>query len=238
MPAHAIQLWRQEERDYVLPEQVTKIIDACETERPSSRKHLKQFFIAVQLPDFSEIDYPLREAYREYLESTLRLKKVTPYLTIYDRVKQASIREQMKTLTGRKECQWRLEEKVLFIPYHSDQKLAAEFDNTRRKDNLVWDFAQPAPWHLKEQIFTALNAILQEKYRTQRRSEHLMGLQNLYRLCVQNSVEDIELLDAEQEQALFHSMDEPELDQSKQQKLQTALNLCRKAVFLQNPEIN
>ena len=238
MPAHAAQYWRQEEKKYVLPDQVMEAIDSCETET-HSKKQLKQFFMTVGIQDLSEMDYPLREAYGEYLEFHLHLKNIAPHLMAYDRIKQAYIREQMKTLSGRQKCQWRLEEKVLFIPYHSDQKLAMEFDTVRHKPNMVWDFTQPAPWHLKEQIFTTLNAILQENYRVLKRSEHLTGLQNLYRFCVQNNIADIEAIDAAQEQAFIHCLDnDTASDTRSQQRLMTALNICRKTVFLQNPEIN
>lgn len=230
MPAHAAQYWRQEEKKYVLPDQVMEAIDSCETET-HSKKQLKQFFMTVGIQDLSEMDYPLREAYGEYLEFHLHLKNIAPHLMAYDRIKQAYIREQMKTLSGRQKCQWRLEEKVLFIPYHSDQKLAMEFDTVRHKPNMVWDFTQPAPWHLKEQIFTTLNAILQENYRVLKRSEHLTGLQNLYGFCVQNHIGDIELMDAAQEQAFIHCMDNPALGQNRQQKLQPALNIFAKQYF-------
>ena len=155
MPAYAAQYWRQEEKKYVLPDQIIEAIDSCETEA-HTKKHLKQFFMTVGLQDLSEMDYPLREAYREYLTFHLHLKNITPHLRAYDRIKQAYIREQMTTLSGRQKCQWRLEEKVLFIPYHSDQKLAMEFDTVRHKANMVWDFTQPAPWHLKAVSYTHL----------------------------------------------------------------------------------
>ena len=238
MPAYAAQYWRQEEKKYVLPDQIIEAIDSCETEA-HTKKLLKQFFMTVGLQDLSEMDYPLREAYREYLTFHLHLKNITPHLRAYDRIKQAYIREQMTTLSGRQKCQWRLEEKVLFIPYHSDQKLAMVFDTVRHKANMVWDFTQPAPWHLKEQIFTTLNAILQESCRALKRSEHLTGLQNLYRFCVQNDIADIETIDAAQEQAFIHYLDSDIASDTKsQQRLMTALNICRKTVFLQNPEIN
>ena len=240
MPA-VLQQWieKSEERNrriQQLRNEVTEIMELNVMD--VTYRMLVEFLADEEIEHISEMDYILRKRYEVYMSELIKEKSVSRYLRIFDKVKQEYIRKRIETPMGRLECQWTYKNTILFIPYHSDQKLAMEFDTVRYKSNMVWDFTQPAPWHLKEQIFTTLNAILQENYRVLKRSEHLTGLQNLYGFCVQNHIGDIELMDAAQEQAFIHCMDNPALGQNRQQKLQPALNICRKAVFLQNPEIN
>ena len=43
MPAYAAQYWRQEEKKYVLPDQIIEAIDSCETEK-KKKKTLETVF--------------------------------------------------------------------------------------------------------------------------------------------------------------------------------------------------
>lgn len=237
MPVYAAKYWRQKEKQYVLPKKIIEAVDACNEGTGTSKNHLKQFLTIMEIRSFEEMDYPLRKAFQEYLRKDCHLKSISSHLLVYDRVKQTYIREQMKTLAGRRQCQWRLEEKILFIPYHSDQDLAKEFDTVRNRENMVWDFAQPAEWHLKEQIFVTLNAILEQDKEMRKREHHLTGLQYLYSFCIKAGIADIETIDLSQEQAFIDYLKQI-VSESKIRQLVPILNICRKNVFLQNKEIN
>lgn len=237
MPVYATKYWRQKEKQYVLPDQIIEKIDACNEGNGTSKNHLKEFLTVMEIQSFEKMDYPLRKAFQEYLQKDCHLKNAKSPLLVYDRVKQAYIREQMKTLAGRRQCQWRLEEKILFIPYHSDQDLAKEFDTVRNRENMVWDFEQPAEWHLKEQIFVTLNAILEQDKERRKREHHLTGLQYLYSFCIKAGITDIETIDLSQEQTFIEYLKQI-VSESKIRQLVPILNICRKNVFLQNKEIN
>ena len=41
---------------------------------------------------------------------------------------------------GRLECQWTYKNTILFIPYHSDQKIVLSVERVKNRSNMVWDF--------------------------------------------------------------------------------------------------
>ena len=66
-----------------------------------------------------------------------------------------------------------------------------EFDSVRHRSNVVWDFTIPCSWTLKEQIFAALNAVIEKFKEPRAREQKLSGLQLLYDFCVEENIEDI-----------------------------------------------
>ena len=114
MPAYAIREWRQEEKPKALPEQIIETIDSCEDAAKTAKSRLKKFLAEMGIQDILEMDYPLRKAYQNYLFSACQIQSADRYLLAYDRTKQADIRRRMKTLAGKNQCRWRLEETILF----------------------------------------------------------------------------------------------------------------------------
>lgn len=238
MPVYALQEWRQESIPAELPAEVAELIDNCAEATPTSRRKLKKFLLQNGIQSAAEMDYTLRQAYQHYLTYVEQLQQTDKHIFTYDRVKQAYIRQQTQTLQGRHECAWRLEEKVLFIPYHPDAEIAMEFDSVRNRSNMAWDFTRPCSWRVKEQIFTALNAAI-ERFKELRVREHkLSGLQLLYDFCVEENIEDIEAMDIRQEQRFEQYLTEHTNTESRKMQLLPSLNFCRKTVFLQSREIN
>ena len=138
MPAYALRQWQTEEKQFTLPKDISEIIDDCQDVCDSAKNKLKQFLLEEKIQSLFEMDYPLRKAYEEYLQIDAGIRRTNGYILAFDRAKQAHIRQQMKTITGRYEYRWRLEDKVLFIPYHPDQSIEMEFDSVRHKPNMVY----------------------------------------------------------------------------------------------------
>lgn len=238
MPVYAIRAWRQKENLINLPEQVNEIIDSCEDVTKTAKNRLKAFLLERGIRDISEMDYPLRQVYQNYLKSIMHLKSTDRYLLAYDRTKQVDIHRRLKTLAGRNQCKWCLEEKILFIPYHPDQTLAMEFDSVRNRPNMVWDFTKPCKWHVKEQIFTTLNAILADFKELRKRGQRLSGLQYLYDFCIDRQINDIEDMDMDQQQAFNNYLVHHTSSESRKRQMLQILNYCRKTIFLKNEKIN
>lgn len=239
MPAYAIQrVEPQENRFLALPSRIGEELDACAEIDGVGKNKLKRFLLEKGVQSITELDYPLRQAYKEYLEYNQHIKQKEGYLLAFDRVKQYSIREQMQTLAGRMQCQWRLESGILFIPYHPDQALAMEFDSVRNKSNMVWDFSRPCPQKIKEQIFNTLNAVMETFKEPRRREQRLSGLQTLYDFCMEKEIPDIEKMDATQVQEYDAYLDRHSTSESRKQQLLPSLNFCRKTTFLQSEEIH
>lgn len=237
MPAF-VQRIEQAEEPRILSLQLCRELDACTEIDSTGRNKLKDFLRQTGIQSIHEMDYPLRREYEDYLIHTQRIQQTGRYLLAYDRVKQYAIRKQMETLTGRYQCRWEMNNTVLFIPYHPDQALAREFDSVRNRSNMVWDFSKAASQTVKRQIFTTLNAILENFREKRSREQKLSGLQALYEFCMAERIEDIELLDAKQV-CLFESyLEEQTNSKSRKAQLLPSLNFCLKTVFLQSAEIN
>lgn len=239
MPAYAIQ--RVEPREDLfraIPGRVGEELDACHEIDGVGKRKLKAFLLEMGIQSITEMDYPLRQTYREYLEYSQRIKQPERYLLAYDRVKQYSIREQMQTLAGRQQNQWRLDHQVLFIPYHPNQAIAMAFDSVRNKPNMVWDFTRPCAQAVKEQVFTTLNAVIDQFKEPRRREQRLSGLQLLYDFCTEKNIRDIEKLEEAQVREFEAYLDRHTTSESRKLQLLPSLNFCRKTTFLQSEEIH
>ncbi len=238
MPAYALQWSGPQEQDgREPPSLVNEELEACTEVQGVGRNKLKRFLLEMRVHSIAEMDYPLRQAYEKYLKDEQNIQRPDRYLLAYDRVKQYSIRQQMQTLAGRQQCRWQMGDQVLFIPYHPDQGLAMEFDSVRNKSNMVWDFTRTCPLTLKEQIFTALNAMIDRFKEPRRREQKLTGLQYLYDFCTEAGIGDIGKMDGLQTRQFESYLDIRTDSTSRKEQLLPSLNFCRKAVFLQDEEI-
>lgn len=121
MPASAIRKMElpaiaQEDRIREFPARLCEELDACTEVRSVERNKLRTFLLKEGILSITEMDYPLRQRFRSYLEYDQQIQRPERYLKAYDRVKQHSIREQQQTLAGRQQSRWQLEDKILFIP--------------------------------------------------------------------------------------------------------------------------
>ena len=119
----------------------------------------------------------------------------------FDRIRQAYIRERMKTPAGQRECQWKYKNEILFVPYHSDPVIVKSVETVRCRSNMVWNFKAAASEKLKRQIFTVLEYILKNYEISRLREYKLTGLQLFYEFCIREQITDIQLLELEQETA-------------------------------------
>lgn len=98
MPAYQIQrVEPQEERFIAKPNKVMEELAACEDIRGVEKNKLQGFLLEMGIQSITEMDYPLRRRYEEYLTLKQDIQNSDRYIRAYDRVKQYSIREQMKT---------------------------------------------------------------------------------------------------------------------------------------------
>lgn len=158
------------------------------------------------IQDCKDINYDVRSDYEESLKRS-GCTKLHEYVKAMDNLKLEAIREdnisnplKSKTLnySGQK----------LFLLYHPDYELAKTFYYIRDKEELLFDFSLEGSAIVKRQIFKMLTYVLEEKKDWHdRRERFLIPLKKLYIFCIENDVEDIELLTAEQIKAFRLSMD-------------------------------
>lgn len=239
MPVYAVQQIEQGQRLIpFIPNKIGEELDACSEIGGKERNKLKTFLQAQGIPSITEMDYSLREKFEQNLKDEQQLKQVSRYLLAYDRVKQYSIRQQMQTLSGRLQCQWKLENKVLFLPYHPNQEIAVEFDSVRHRPNMVWDFTKLCSESLKKQIFLTLDAIIEQIKDMRKRECRLTGLKYLYEFCAEHQIADIEKLELDQIKEFECYLDEKTNNPRRKELLLPILNFCRQTVFLQNDKIH
>ena len=81
MPAYAIQQpelqsFPQENRQPELPSRVCEELDACTETGRVERNKLKAFLLETGIRSITEMDYPLRQAYKEYLDQHILIQSV------------------------------------------------------------------------------------------------------------------------------------------------------------------
>lgn len=238
MPAYLIQRVEPQEEQFIAqPSKVVEELAACSAIDGVEKSKLQRFLLEAGVQTIMAMDYPLRQQYEEYLKYNQKIKQIERYTLGFDRVKQYTIQQQMQTLAGRQQCQWQLRDEILFIPYHSDQELAIEFDSVREQSNMVWDFARPCAVTLKQQIFTTLNAILSTYREKHGRERRLSGLKFLYDFCVEQQIDDLNRLELSQEKAFENYLWGIVSSKTRHKQLLPTLSFSRKIIFLQSDEI-
>ena len=157
------------------------------------------------ITDCREIDYDVRSDYEASLIKS-GCTKLLEYVKAMDVLKLEAIHKdnisnplKPKTLTysGQK----------VFLLYHPDHELAMTFYYIRDKEELLFDFSLEGSAIVKSQVFKMLSYVLEEKKDWHdRRERFIIPLKKLYMFCIENGVDDIELLTAEQIDAFRLSM--------------------------------
>ncbi len=215
--------------------QLMEELEAYQFSDIASIRKLGSFLADSGLEHISEMDYPLRLAYEQYLRTQHSRKAVPKYLKMYDRVKQKEIAEQIQTLAGQRKYRWCYRNEVLYLRYHPVLELALEFLESRQMEMLVWDFSLKCSEILKRQIFDTLNFLLETSPSVMMRRIRLLALQHFYRFCVQNHIEDVGRLELEEIQKYQDMLAEQGCQAEK--KYMPVVNICRKRAFLNAEEI-
>ncbi len=241
MPVYFMQ--QAEIRDYPNQEneeqksRVTEELGACNQFDKRTVKKLEKFLLASGVQHLAEMDYPLRQEYEYYLQNTgYTYGAIRLFIKTYDAVKQYEIAKQMETLSGRQNCQWRYRNAILFLPYHSNREIAEEFMTTRQRDILVWDFEQRCSEVLKRQIFDTLNHVIETNKNQILRKNKLLALQEFYRFCIQQQIENVEQL--EQEHINMFQQRLEGLGHQARQCYMPIIRICQKHVFVSAEKIH
>lgn len=183
-------------------------IDALGIKSDSRINKLKKFLADRKIWHLEEMDYPLRNSYEQYLRGQIRSQIVSFYLKIYDTVKQQHIYQQMQTLNGKRIYEWKYQNKIYFLKYYPEKKIAETFETSYKTNLLVWDFTQNCSEVLKKQIFYTLSRIIANTSMSKAyRNVRLKSLKLLYDSCVQLNITDVlELCDINPDDYCWHDL--------------------------------
>ena len=239
MPA-VLQQWieKSEERNrriQQLRNEVTEIMELNVMD--VTYRMLVEFLADEEIEHISEMDYILRKRYEVYMSELIKEKSVSRYLRIFDKVKQEYIRKRIETPMGRLECQWTYKNTILFIPYHSDQKIVLSVERVKNRSNMVWDFQIDASEKMKRQIFDVLEFILENYEPSRVREQKLTGLHIFYEFCRLCKIEDINCLEQAQEEGFQIFLERKIENEQRRNRLRSIVGFVCRITFLQAKEI-
>lgn len=180
----------------------------------------------------SELDYPARTAYEQFLQKQICPAACTQYVRSMDLVKLHSIKSRVRAVGERGRPAVEYENSILFLPYHPAPEIAEQFINSSPKKELAWDFSQEAPEKMKRQIYDSLHYIL-GNFREDQRQFYLRRLKKLYGFCIAGGVHDIDGM----ELAQVREFEETMRAEGERNPTAGIVDLCRKALFMQADEI-
>lgn len=161
------------------------------------------FLYALGITSLTEITADTRKAYEEYLELSVP-SKVIEYIKYLDRM----VLSEIEKITFVREPAY--ENKLFYLVYYPDIKVAKRFYYTARKEFLFFDFSLPAPALMKKQIFRILLSDLSE---IENRKNHYMvqhfitPLYYLYDFCVKNQIPDLKQITLAEEKSFYEYLD-------------------------------
>lgn len=237
MPVYALRPAEPQREREELERGLDREVRECTEVTITVRNYVKRFLMEYDVWHLSEIDYPLRLAFEDYAH-THKLPSVAPLTCLHtlDKMKLHAIREEMRTMAGRRKYGLKYAEKVIFLTYDARIEIAEQLVNANDKVGLVWDFTKPCGRKLKEQIFECLEYVI-GAYEDWERRKKLRALQLFYEYCAWAEIADIELMTLKQE-TQFTEYLEKKLSGVKLDGMYRTVELCRKILFLQADQIH
>ena len=199
MPAYQLHIYEQQEEREALEQKICEQVDTCTEVNGKIRNRVKKFLIEEGITNISEMDVALRLRYEEYLEKNETVHAPITCLRGFDRIFLHRMKEELKTLAGRRKYTTEYRDQWLCLTYYPDVEIAESFLTSKDGKELVWNFTLECPRNLKMQIFTVLKEVI-HTYEGRYRKEKLLALQRLYQFCAVNQVADIEIMTLAEEQ--------------------------------------
>ncbi len=236
MPAYWLLRVEPQEERKELERQLTLAVRECTKVNITARNHVKRFMMEYGVWQLSDLDYPLRLKYENYLKRNKTSVSYTGCLHAFDKMKLHAMKKELQTMSGRRKYELKYTDRVLFLPHYPDVGIAEQFIRSNNKEGLVWDFTRRCCRRLKEQIFKCLNYVLTE-YKGWERKEKLKALQYLYGYCEQTKISDLELLTLKEERGFAGYLPQG-LSKRKSGMIFGIIALCRKILFIQAEQIH
>ena len=227
LPGHA-QVFNHQLLEYL------KGLKEIENVQDSYLNKLKKFMMQHEIWHVEELDYRWREVYEQFLQTEVSPVSYSIYLKGYDRVVIQTLQKNRRMINRHGQFIPAYKNEILFLAYHPNEKIAKQFANASKKKDLVWDFSRQAPEKMKQQIYKVLHYVIEESECKDTLRARLIGLRKLFDFCVNESIEDIELMDAKQIQQFKETLD----DDWSSEVTRKTINFARKAIFMTNEEIN
>lgn len=228
MPAYQLLRQEKQENELQLMEELEEELSECIEIKQTYRNKVRTFMAERRIWHISELDYSLREEFHNFLIGQISPVSFKVYERAFDQIKQHSIKKQFREIKG-KNTLLKYKNQILFLLYHPDPMVISRFEKVQKLTDFVWDFRVEAPERMKRQVFQILNywmeTIRNDKYlRRQMNALHIF-----YEYCVEQRVEDIEMMELHQTQMFRATLGSDD----KEQRTAGIMDSARKALFLQ-----
>lgn len=208
-------------------------IEKCTHVQQCVRRKVREFMEVNQIWHISNLTYYWRTAFQEYLDGSYVQSVSAKYMKGFDRIKQYSLQNQLRLVSGNNTALTQYENQLLFLPYYPNQEIAAQFERAHKKE-LLWDFQCQAPELMKKQIFITLHEILESDENIKLRRERLAALKKFYGFCIEQSINDIEALETEHIDLFKKAL----RSEKRMASIMSIVDYCRKAVFMRTEKIH
>ena len=133
MPAYELRLAEPKEEREELEWQLTQAVRECKEVDIVARNHVKRFLMEYGVWQLSELDYPLRLIFEDYLKGKEMRTSPSACLYAFDKMKLHAMRKEMQTLEGRRRYKVKYKDEVLFLPYYTKLEIAEQLIRAKDK---------------------------------------------------------------------------------------------------------
>ncbi|MCR5728499.1 MAG: hypothetical protein K6G24_13670, partial [Lachnospiraceae bacterium] len=178
------------------PEIRNGIINNTSMER-CMRNKIGLYLMEQGVRSVENITPDVRTGFEAYLRSTISERKAAEYVKGLDKIKLESIRHENESKPFVQHKLKAVSEKV-FLGYHPDYAIAMSLYYCQDKSKLLYDFTKVSET-VSLQIIAFLNWVFENQKKAKLRHDiYLLPLHRLFDYIINNSITDIELMDAKE----------------------------------------
>lgn len=234
MPAQVLKFNESQEHIEQLEKQLRAELDDCIEINSTHRNKIFEFMVENAIWNIDDLDYFSRKKYDDFLKKRLGDSARKSYVKSHDKIKLHAIKKQACFRIAGNDFRKLYKNELLYLPYHPNPEIAERFKNSQCFQDLVWDFKRNASEKIKRQIYDCLHYAIENDRCAETFRVNLIGIHQLYDFCIEEGIEDIEMMELEQI-AKFTENNNERLNKVKKNRV---VNHCRKALFMLHEDIN
>ena len=234
MPAQVLKFNESQEHIEQLEKQLRVELDDCIEINSTHRNKIFEFMVENAIWNIDDLDYFSRKKYDDFLKKRLGDSARKSYVKSHDKIKLHAIKKQACIRIAGNDFRKLYKNELLYLPYHPNPEIAERFKNSQCFQDLVWDFKRNASEKIKRQIYDCLHYAIENDRCAETFRVNLIGIHQLYDFCIEEGIEDIEMMELEQI-AKFTENNNERLNKVKKNRV---VNHCRKALFMLHEDIN
>ncbi len=198
---------------------------------------LYKFFLQTDVMSSEDIDYEMRERYIEWIkQEDISEKYRAELIRLFDRMKIENMPDIQTQGVPFAVTQDFFQKDKWFLLYVPNKQKARTFRQVVNKEELLWDFSTITIPNLKKQAKTILCEILNMPIAQRMRRRYLEPLKILISFCQTQGIDDIEEMDAADENRFYMYISQRSKEIRKQGSM--IVEFSRRTLFLADSDTN